>query len=96
MSHGLLDRIIRGIVPFVVELCEWRTPFSASLARTLEAESGSALGRTMTVGDRRYDVAAVMPAGFGFPSADVDVWLSEPPAAVGAQVDAAGSRLEIG
>ena len=53
---------------------------SAPLARTLEAEGGgSALGRTMTVGGRRYDVAAVMPAGFGFRSADVDVWLSEPP-----------------
>ena len=59
-----------------------RAVISASLARTLEDEgSGSALGRAMTVGDRRYDVAAVMPAGFGFPSADVDVWLSEPPGA---------------
>ena len=59
-----------------------RAVISASLARTLEDESGgSALGRTMTVGDRRYDVAAVMPAGFGFPSAEVDVWLAYPPIA---------------
>ena len=57
-----------------------RAVISASLARTLEDETGaSALGRTMTVGDRRYEVAAVMPAGFGLPSAGVNVWLGEPP-----------------
>ena len=56
-----------------------RAVISASLARTLEDErGGSARDRTMTVGDRRYAVTAVMPAGFGFPSADVDVWLAEP------------------
>ena len=52
---------------------------SASLARTLNDETGgSALGRTVTIGEGRYDVTAVMPAAFGFPSADVDVWLGEP------------------
>ena len=71
---------VKGVAPRFAD-GDSRAVISASLARTLEAESGSALGRTMTVGDRRYDVAAVMPAGFGFPSADVDVWLSEPPAA---------------
>ena len=56
-----------------------RAVISASLARTLEDESGgSALGGTLTVGEGRYEVAAVMPAGFGFPSADVDVWLGAP------------------
>ena len=56
-----------------------RAVISASLARTLEDESGgSALGWTLTVGDGGYEVAAVMPAGFAFPSADVDVWLGEP------------------
>ncbi len=56
-----------------------RAVISASLARTLEDQTGgSALGRTVTVGEGRYDVTAVMPAGFGFPSADVDVWLGAP------------------
>ena len=56
-----------------------RAVISASLARALEDESGgSALGGTLTVGEGRYEVAAVMPAGFGFPSADVDVWLGAP------------------
>ena len=50
-----------------------RAVISASLARTLAGRGRPALGRTMTVGDRRYEVAAVMPAGFGFPSADVDI-----------------------
>ena len=51
----------------------------AELARTLEDETGgSALGRAVTVGDRSYDVAAVMGDDFAFPSADVDVWLIAP------------------
>ena len=54
-----------------------RAVISGSLARRLEDESGeSALGRTLTVGEGRYDVAAVMPAEFGLP--EVDVWLGEP------------------
>ena len=70
-SHGVAPRFTVG---------DGRAVVSASLARTLdEAESGeSALGRALTVGDGRYEVAAVMPAGFGFPSAEVDVWLGAP------------------
>ena len=53
-----------------------RAVFSARLARIFEDETGrSALGQGVTVGDRRYDVAAVMGDDFAFPSADVDVWL---------------------
>ena len=56
-----------------------RVVISASLARAIEDESGgSALGGTLTVGEGRYEVAAVMTAGFGFPSAEVDVWLGAP------------------
>ena len=69
-SQGVAPRFAAG---------DGRAAISASLARTFEDESGgSALGRTLTVGDGRYEIAAVMPAGFGFPSADVDVWLGEP------------------
>ena len=69
---------VQGVVPRLAA-GDGRTVVSASLARTLEDETGgSALGRTVTVGGRRYEVAAVMPAGFGFPSADVDVWLVPP------------------
>lgn len=53
-----------------------RAVISAALARTIEDGTGrSALGRAVTVGDRSYDVAAVMGDDFAFPSADVDVWL---------------------
>ena len=69
-SQGVAPRFASG---------DGRAVISASLARTLEVESGeSALGRALTVGEGRYEVAAVMPAGFGFPSAEVDVWLGEP------------------
>ena len=70
---------VQGVAPRFAN-GDSRAVISASLARTLEDESGgSAPGRWIAVGNRRYDVAAVMPAGFGFPSADVDVWLAEPP-----------------
>ena len=69
-SHGVAPRFAAG---------DGRAVVSASLARTLEDESGeSALGRTLMVGDGGYEVAAVMPPGFGLPSADVDVWLGAP------------------
>ena len=69
-SQGVAPRFASG---------DGRAIISASLARWLEDESGeSALGRTLTVGEGRYDVAAVMPAEFGLPSAEVDVWLGEP------------------
>ncbi len=69
----------RGVAPRFAA-GDGRAVISASLARTLAGGAGgSALGRTMTVGDRRYEVAAVMPAGFGLPSAGIDMWLGEPP-----------------
>ena len=69
-SQGVAPRFASG---------DGRAVISASLARRLEDESGeSALGRTLTVGEGRYEVAAVMPAEFGLPSAEVDVWLGEP------------------
>ncbi|MCE2515611.1 MAG: FtsX-like permease family protein, partial [Acidobacteria bacterium] len=40
-----------------------------------------ALGQTLSVGDGRYDVAAVLPSDFGFPSTSVDVWIGAPPVA---------------
>ena len=71
----------RGVAPRFVN-GDSRAVVSAALARSLEDESGqSALGQTVTVGDSRYDIAAVMPAEFGFPSTDVDVWLAAPTAA---------------
>ena len=68
----------RGVAPRFAA-GDSRAVISASLARAIEDESGgSALGGAVTVGEGRYDVAAVMPAGFGFPSAEVDVWLGAP------------------
>ena len=65
----------QGVVPRLPG-SDAQAVISAPLARTFEDETGrSALGQTVTVGDRRYDVAAVMGDDFAFPSADVDVWL---------------------
>ena len=65
----------RGVVPRVPG-GDARAVISAPLARAFEDRTGrSALGQAMTVGDRRYDVAAVMGDDFAFPSAAVDVWL---------------------
>ncbi|MDE2905569.1 MAG: ABC transporter permease [Acidobacteriota bacterium] len=65
----------RGVVPRLPG-GDSRAVISAPLARTFEDETGrSALGQAVTVGDRRYDVVAVMGDEFAFPSADVDVWL---------------------
>ena len=65
----------RGVVPRL-QGGDPRAVISAPLARTFEDETGrSALRQAVTVGDRRYDVAAVMGDDFAFPSADVDVWL---------------------
>ncbi len=61
-----------------------RAVVSAPLARAIEDETGrSAPGQAVTVGDRRYDVAAVMGDDFAFPSAGVDVWLIVPEGAGG-------------
>ena len=57
-----------------------RAVVSAALARAVEDETGRpAVGQAMTIGEGRYDVAAVMPAGFAFPSADVDTWVPDQP-----------------
>ena len=65
----------RGVVPRLPG-GEARAVISAPLARAFEdGTSRSALGQAVTVGDRRYDVAAVIGDDFAFPSADVDVWL---------------------
>lgn len=69
-ARGVVQRLAGG---------DARAVIGAELARTLEDETGgSALGRAVTVGDRSYDVVAVMRDDFAFPSADVDVWLIEP------------------
>ncbi|MDE2905966.1 MAG: ABC transporter permease, partial [Acidobacteriota bacterium] len=66
-ARGVVQRLPGG---------DARAVISAELARTLEDETGgSALGRAVTVGDRSYDVVAVVRDDFAFPSADVDVWL---------------------
>ena len=54
----------------------WSVRPCPELSRTQNGRS--AVGQTLTVGDGRYDVAAVMPAEFGFPSAHVDMWLAAP------------------
>ena len=60
----------RGVVPRFVGGAA-RAVISAPLARAFEDETGrSALGQAVTVGERRYDVAAVMGDDFAFPSAD--------------------------
>ena len=57
-----------------------RAVVSAALARTVEDETGrSVVGQAVTIGDGRYDVAAVMPAGFALPSAGVDAWVADQP-----------------
>ena len=67
-TQGLVPRLANGDVRAVI---------STTLSRVLETETGrSALGQAVTVGEGRYEVAAVMPGEFAFPSADVDVWLA--------------------
>ena len=52
---------------------------SATLARILGGGTDEgALEQAVTIGDRRYDVTAVMPAGFALPSEDTHVWLAPP------------------
>ena len=56
-----------------------RAVISAPLARRMETSGAPAVGQTVTIGDRRYDVTAVMPATFAFPSTEVDAWIAVPP-----------------
>ena len=72
---------MQGIVPRLAN-GDRRAVVSTALARMLEQEAGRpALGQTLSVGDGRYDVAAVLPSDFGFPSTSVDVWIGAPPVA---------------
>lgn len=66
---------------------------SATLARMLDTGAdGPAVGQGVTIGDRRYDVAAVMPAEFAFPSEDTHVWLAPP----GVAAEGSGSYRLVG
>ncbi|MCH7750467.1 MAG: ABC transporter permease [Acidobacteria bacterium] len=68
----------RGVIPRL-EPAAGRVVISAALAAILETATGaSALGQAVTIGDRRYDVASVMPLSFAFPSGDVDAWVPAP------------------
>ena len=70
---------VEGAVPHLAG-GDGRAVVSAELARAIEDETGRhAVGQAMTIGDGRYDVAAVMPAGFAFPSAEVDAWVADRP-----------------
>ncbi len=70
--QGVVPRLVRG---------DGRAVVSAGLARAVEDETGrSVVGQAVTIGEGRYDVAAVMPAGFAFPSAGVDAWAADTPA----------------
>ena len=56
-----------------------RAVISTELAGMLDTETDRpVLGQALTIGNRGYEVAAVMPAGFAFPSADTGVWLATP------------------
>ena len=83
VSEGFFEVIgvpaLRGAVPRLAG-GDGRAVVSAALARAVEDETGRpAVGQAMTIGDGRYDVAAVMPAGFAFPSAAVDAWVADQP-----------------
>ncbi|MDE0194616.1 MAG: ABC transporter permease, partial [bacterium] len=70
---------VEGAVPRLAG-GDGRAVISAALARDVEDETGRpAVGQAMTIGEGRYDVAAVMPAGFAFPSAEVDAWVADQP-----------------
>ena len=83
VSGGFFEVIgvpaVEGAVPHLVG-GDGRAVVSAALARAVEDETGRpAVGQAVTIGDSRYDVAAVMPAGFAFPSAEVDAWVADQP-----------------
>ena len=77
---GLLGApAVQGVAPQLAN-GDRRAVISTALARTIEQEAGRpALGQTLSVGDGRYDVAAVLPSDFAFPSRGVDVWIAGPP-----------------
>ncbi len=70
---------VQGVAPRLAN-GDRRAVISTALARTIEQEAGRpALGQTLSVGDGRYDVAAVLPSDFAFPSRGVDVWIAGAP-----------------
>ena len=70
---------VEGAVPLLAG-GDGRAVVGAELARAVEDETGRpAVGQAMTIGEGRYDVAAVMPAGFAFPSSEVDAWVADQP-----------------
>ena len=80
-SQGAVPRLAGG---------DGRAVISAALARAVEDETGrSAVGRAVTIGGGRYDVAAVVPAAFAFPSAGVEAWVADQP-------DFGGERGTVG
>ena len=75
-----------------------RVVISPRLASAFDTVSGApAVGRAITIGDDRYDVAGVMPAAFAFPTAAVDAWIALPAgrAEMGSGLDLVG-RLRPG
>jgi putative ABC transport system permease protein len=48
---------------------------SMALANAMYGQPTAALGQTIRLDSRPYDIVGVMPASFVFPSRDVDVWL---------------------
>ena len=93
VSGGFFEVIgvpaLRGAVPRLAG-GDGRAVVSAALARAVEDETGRpAVGQALTIGDGRHDVAAVMPAGFAFPSAAVDAWVADEP-------DFSGDRGAVG
>ena len=83
VSEGFFEVIgvpaVRGAVPRLAS-GRGRAVVSAALARAVENEtSRPAVGQALTIGSGRYDVAAVMPAGFAFPSSAVDAWVADQP-----------------
>lgn len=60
----------------------WRTRFGAD---------PGALGRDVVMGDQRYTVVGVMPAGFVFPDSQVDAWMPYVPSTGERNNDASGN-----
>jgi predicted permease len=48
---------------------------SQSLANAMFGEAAAAIGETIRLDSRPYDIVGVMPAGFAFPSREADVWI---------------------
>ena len=72
---------VLGVPPARGGLASFREAVDvAVVADRLAPATGEHLGRGVSVGDRAYTLAALMPRGFAFPSDSVEVWI---PAATG-------------